>query len=141
MKVLDSLVPEPTHIEKEPLHRIEIEPDATSLTLLQQVYRNPKLPLPTRIRAATAALPHEHPKLAVTAVVSEGDFADQLEKAVERSRKVSPMIEVTPQQATQPILQATLRGLMYRSRMVGSQQYWIEDIEVGEHHTMQGEVV
>jgi hypothetical protein len=47
------------------------------------------------MRAATAALPHEHPKLAVTAVVNEGDFADQLEQAIERSRKVS-MIEAKP---------------------------------------------
>jgi hypothetical protein len=54
---------------------------ATSLTLLQQVYRNPSLPLMTRMRAATAALPHEHPRLAVTAVVNSGDFADQLEIA------------------------------------------------------------
>jgi hypothetical protein len=76
---------------------IELPENATSLTLLQQVYRNPSLPLPTRMRAATAALPHEHPKLSVTAVVSEGDFADQLEKAIERSRKVSPtLIEAKP---------------------------------------------
>jgi hypothetical protein len=33
-----------------------------------------------------------HPKLAVTATVNAGDFADQLEKAVERSR----MIEAKP---------------------------------------------
>jgi hypothetical protein len=42
-------------------------------------------------------LPHEHPKLAVTATVIAGDFADQLEKANERSRRVlleaKPMIE------------------------------------------------
>ena len=75
---------------------IELPANGTSLDLLQQVYRNPSLPLPTRMRAATAALPHEHPKLAVTTVVNVGDFADQLEKAVERSRKVSPtMIEGT----------------------------------------------
>ena len=73
---------------------IELPANGTSLDLLQQVYRNPSLPLMTRMRAATAALPHEHPKLAVTTVVNVGDFADQLEKAVERSRKVSPtMIE------------------------------------------------
>ena len=75
---------------------IELPANGTSLDLLQQVYRNPSLPLPTRMRAATAALPHEHPKLAVTTVVNVGDFADQLEKAMERSRKVSPtMIEGT----------------------------------------------
>jgi hypothetical protein len=73
---------------------IELPENGTSLDLLQQVYSNPSLPLMTRIRAATAALPHEHPKLAVTTVVNAGDFADQLEKAIERSRKVSPtMVE------------------------------------------------
>ena len=40
------------------------------------------------MRAATAALPHEHPKLAVAVTVNAGDFADQLEKAVERSRAI-----------------------------------------------------
>ena len=70
---------------------IELAPNGTSLDLLQQVYRNPSLPLMTRIRAATAALPHEHPKLAVTTVVNVGDFADQLEKAVES--KSQTMIE------------------------------------------------
>ena len=74
---------------------IELPENGTSLDLLQQVYRNPSLPLSTRMRAASAALPHEHPKLAVTTVVNVGDFADQLEKAIERSRKVSPTIEAT----------------------------------------------
>ena len=80
---------------------IALPEGATSLDLLQHVYRNPSLPLPTRMRAATAALPHEHPKLAVTTVVNVGDFADQLEKAIERSRKVSPtMIEATANDTT-----------------------------------------
>jgi hypothetical protein len=74
---------------------IELAPNGTSLDLLQQVYRNPSLPLMTRMRAATACLPHEHPKLAVTTVVNAGDFADQLEKAVERSRRVT-LIEAKP---------------------------------------------
>jgi hypothetical protein len=75
--------------------RFELEEGATSLKLLQKVYRSPAVALATRMRAATAALPHEHPKLAVTAVVNSGDFADQLEQAIERSRKVS-MIDATP---------------------------------------------
>jgi hypothetical protein len=76
---------------------IELPENGTSLDLLQHVYRNPSLPLMTRIRAATAALPHEHPKLAVTTVVNAGDFADQLERAIERSRRV--MIEAKPIEA------------------------------------------
>jgi hypothetical protein len=84
-------------VEDEPKRiEIEIEPNATSLTLLQQVYRNPSLPLPTRMRAAGMALPHEHPKLGVSVTVNASDFADQLDRAVERSRKISPMIEAKP---------------------------------------------
>jgi hypothetical protein len=85
-------------VEDEPKQiEIEIEPDATSLDLLQQVYRNPSLPLMTRMRAATAALPHEHPRLAVTAMITDDDFASQLDQAVERSRRVSPtMVEGKP---------------------------------------------
>jgi hypothetical protein len=70
----------------EAQQEIESAPNGTSLDLLKAVYRRSDLPLLTRVRAATAALPHEHPKLAVTAVVTQSDFADQLERAVERSR-------------------------------------------------------
>jgi hypothetical protein len=44
------------------------------------------------MRAAAIAIEYELPRLAVTATVDAGDFADQLEQAIERSRKVS-MIE------------------------------------------------
>jgi hypothetical protein len=40
------------------------------------------------LKAAVEAAQYVHPKLAVTATVNAGDFADQLEKAIERSRKV-----------------------------------------------------
>ena len=73
----------------------ELEEGATSLKLLQKIYRSSTIPLTTRMRAAMAAIPFEHPKLAVTATVeAAGDFADQLEQAIERSRRV--MIEAKP---------------------------------------------
>jgi polysaccharide pyruvyl transferase WcaK-like protein len=76
--------------------RFELEEGATSLKLLQAIYRSSAVALTTRMRAAIAALQFEHPKLAVTANLSSGDFADQLDQAVERTRKVieaKPMIE------------------------------------------------
>ena len=76
------------------MSEVSEEGSMTSLDLLQAIYRNPEVPLPVRMRAAMASLPHEHPKLAVTTLVNVGDFADQLVKAVARSRMVSPtMIE------------------------------------------------
>jgi L-ascorbate metabolism protein UlaG (beta-lactamase superfamily) len=60
-------------------------PEATSLDLLQQVYRNCSLPLSTRMRAAQAAIPFEHPKLAVTANLPGEGIAELLERAIARS--------------------------------------------------------
>jgi hypothetical protein len=78
------------------VERFELEPNATSLKFLQMIYRSPSVPLSTRMRAAIAAIQFEHPKLAITANVESGDFAFRLDQAVERSRKVSPMIEAKP---------------------------------------------
>jgi hypothetical protein len=79
--------------KEEAEERFELEPNATSLTLLQKIYRSSSVALTTRMRAAIAALQFEHPKLAVTAMVNEGDFADQLERAIQASRKI---IEAKP---------------------------------------------
>src|SRR5262245_6173167 len=72
---------------------IVLPPNGTSLDLLKAVYRRSDLPLMTRMRAAIAALPFESLKLAVVATVNAGDFADQLDRAIERTRKV---LTITP---------------------------------------------
>jgi hypothetical protein len=62
---------------------------ATPLDFLKAVYCNEGLPLHVRLKAAIAAAPYVHPKLAVTAVFDgESDFATRLELACARSAKV-----------------------------------------------------
>jgi hypothetical protein len=66
----------------------ELEPRITAssaLAFLQAVYKNPDLPLPTRIRCAGMALPFESPKLTAIANLTPEEFSVRLEKAIARS--------------------------------------------------------
>jgi len=64
--------------------QLDIGPTATALELLQAVYRSPSQELYTRMRAAMACLPFETPKLLATAIVSEGNFAELLDRRLKR---------------------------------------------------------
>ena len=55
-----------------------------ALEFLQAVYMDDELPLLTRVRVAIACLPFETPKLAVTAQVTEQDFATLLDRRLAR---------------------------------------------------------
>jgi len=100
--MIDNLVDLQTIQDKPKLQEIEIPTDGISLDLLRAVYRNNQLPLTTRMRAAIAALPFEVPKLAVTAVVSEQDFATLLDRRLKRIEEMkakaieAPQVEVKP---------------------------------------------
>jgi hypothetical protein len=84
---------------------VEIGPNEISLDLLRAVYRSNYLPLTTRMRAAISALPHEVPRLAVTAVVSEQDFATVLDRRLKRIEEMKgKVIEKTPQVEVKPTL-------------------------------------
>jgi hypothetical protein len=85
------------------------EEGITSLRFLQAIYRNPEVPLMTRMRAAIAALQFEHPKLAVTASIEAGDFADQLERALKRS---SQIIEAAPSIEAKSTTDAALKPMI-----------------------------
>ena len=75
-------------IEAQQANALQLRPDATSIDLLRAVYRSTSLPLPVRLRAAIAALPHEVPRLAVTALVNEQSFAELLDKRLKRMREM-----------------------------------------------------
>ena len=71
--------------------------EADPLTFLKAVYMNVELPLSVRMRAAMAVLPFIHPKLAVTAVVSEQDFATVLDRRLKRIEEMNAnATETTP---------------------------------------------
>jgi hypothetical protein len=52
------------------------------LAFLKAVYMNADLPLSVRMRAAIEVLPFTHPKLAVTAQITENDFATLLDRRI-----------------------------------------------------------
>lgn len=76
---------------------IELGPNGMSLDLLRAVYRNSAIPLSTRIRCAVAALPHEFPRLQVTAQVTDQDFATLLDQRIKNMERVNKgLIEAKP---------------------------------------------
>src|SRR5215467_11622263 len=75
-------------IEDKAKSAFEIGPNGMGLDLLRAVYRNVAVDLPMRIRCAMACLPFEAPKLAVTALVSESDFATVLDRRIARYQEM-----------------------------------------------------
>jgi hypothetical protein len=81
--------------------QISVE-EGNALDLLQSIYRDPCIPLPVRMRAATIAIAYESPRLAVTAYLSNADdFAARLDTAIEKSRSPK-IIEHRPEGWTAP---------------------------------------
>src|SRR5215813_3598464 len=67
---------------------LKLEPNAMSLEGLQAIYRNPALPLTTRMRAMMATVPYESPKLIATAIVNEGSSAELLDQRLKRLQEM-----------------------------------------------------
>jgi hypothetical protein len=82
--------------------RLDFPPSGQSIDLLRAVYRNPSIPLSTRIRCAVAALPHEVPRLQVTAQVNEQSFAELLERRIKKFDAMNGR----PQAIDQPQIEA-----------------------------------
>jgi hypothetical protein len=79
---------------------VPLPADATSLYFMQAIYRDSRQPMQRRMRAAVAALPFEHPKLAVTVDASRA-FAAQME-ARQRELGMSPVIDAVPKALPDP---------------------------------------
>lgn len=88
----------------------EAEPFAgTSLEFLRAVYADAAQPMHRRMRAAVAALPFEHPKLAVTATTNLDGLGAQLEAARARSAKVIELRATEPAQLAPEVLEPVRR--------------------------------
>ena len=92
-------------LEMEQNAALTLHPGGNSLEFLQLVYRNPSLPLTTRMRAAMAALKHEVPTLGVSFVVNDADIADRLDRAIVRSQQMK-LIEAKPEASGGPLIEA-----------------------------------
>jgi hypothetical protein len=76
-------------VVEEDQPKIEQGPEGeTSLQLMQNVYRDRKLPLTVRVRCAVEAAPYENPRVSAVAVTSMSgqSFAEALERAISRSQ-------------------------------------------------------
>jgi hypothetical protein len=84
--------------------------DITAHRLLQSIYRDEEVALPTRMRAAIESLPYETPKLSATAIATmDGQsFAEALERAIIRSQSPVPLLngpsppELPPEELKKP---------------------------------------
>ena len=85
-------------IEEPEVHlrdEMSVPPCESSLAFLQAIYQDPRQETARRMRAAIAALPFEHLKLAVIANIPGGSLSAQLEAAIARSGK-SVVIDAKP---------------------------------------------
>jgi hypothetical protein len=74
---------------------LEVSADATPIDFLCAIYRDARQPMHRRMKAAIEAAPYCHPSLKATAVIMGGDFAQRLERAIERSSPAK-LIEAKP---------------------------------------------
>ena len=107
-------------MEKDPYEICEVKvqkPDPRAF--LEAVVMNVELSLHVRMRAAIELMPYTYPKLAVTAVVTERDFATLLDQRIARMERMEqqkvieakasktieppPQIEARPQIETKPM--------------------------------------
>jgi hypothetical protein len=76
----------------------------TSLALLQAVYRDPSMPLQTRMRAATVAIAYEHPKLSVAMTANYRGMGNAIDAARAKleAKRLPPAAEPAPVQSAAP---------------------------------------
>jgi hypothetical protein len=63
----------------------EVDEGLSAHGYLKKVYQDPMQPTHVRMRAAMIAIEFELPKLKAAAILYAGNFATQLEKAIERT--------------------------------------------------------
>jgi hypothetical protein len=82
--------------------------DIDAYTYLRQVWNDHLQPVHVRLRAASIGIEYERPRLAVSAMVSEGDFASLLDARLKRFEQMrviegQPQKQIEHQRIEQPI--------------------------------------
>jgi hypothetical protein len=62
--------------------RLRLPPNCTALQFLQKVYSHPRIPMETRIEAATQALPYQSPKLIAVVTNNASNSGEQVLRIV-----------------------------------------------------------
>jgi hypothetical protein len=94
---------------------MEDNTDITAHRLLQSIYRDEEVALPTRMRAAIESLPYETPKMSAVAIATmDGkSFAEALERAIERSKSPprlnGPVEELPAEELKKPFVRSNYR--------------------------------
>ena len=88
---------------------VQLKEEVDPMAFLRKVYLDNELPLGTRMRAAIELMPFMHPKLQVTAQITDHDIATLLDRRIARFRAIQegkliepPLIEAQPIEAEKP---------------------------------------
>ena len=105
MQLMPDLTKPTFEQNSEGSEHLEVSSETLPLDFLCAIFRDARQPMARRMRAAIAAAPFKHPKLAVAVHVVGGNLGDLLDRAYERmSGNAAEVIDAPPVgQSTNPL--------------------------------------
>jgi hypothetical protein len=100
--------------------RLRLPPNCTALQFLQKVYMHPRIPMETRIEAATQTLPYQSPKLIAVVTNNNSNSGEQVLRIVGGLPKLPGTNTVFPGEEPSLPAQRRSQAQMTRETEVGS---------------------